>query len=287
VRTSAGVLLEVPEGWELLEPGDAGLTRRVKAAGPTWTVKEKRGRREFSRGVWAPGATITACRAAVEATRATPEYQRKLEGDRKRRTRKHEEYAAEFEGEVRDFLRFHERYSDLGRRVAGAIARLATPVGSGTVARTERIPIERRAEAATIAWLRHQTTAYDSMHIQRVKGRRREVRRELAQKSRRLLEGYRAGRDVVGVCVLEAALSEVEGDVRPPKEARRPVGSTPALAVAGEAGPEAAAVVSEPAPPAAAPRPPAPRPAKPSRSADDLDAERAATQARILARFKR
>lgn len=49
----------------------------------------------------------------------------------------------------------------------------ATPVGSGTVARTSRIPIERRAEAAVIAWLRHQTTAYDDMKIPRVKGRRR------------------------------------------------------------------------------------------------------------------
>jgi Fe-S cluster biosynthesis and repair protein YggX len=41
----------------------------------------------------------------------------------------------------------------------------ATPVGSGTVARTERIPLEQRAESAVIAWMRHQTTAYDSMKI--------------------------------------------------------------------------------------------------------------------------
>eukprot|EP01035_Chromulina_nebulosa_P056444 gene56444-77358_t len=56
----------------------------------------------------------------------------------------------------------------------------ATPVGSGTVARTKRIPIEQRAEAATIAWMRHQTTGYDSMTIPREKGLRREVRRMLA-----------------------------------------------------------------------------------------------------------
>jgi hypothetical protein len=41
----------------------------------------------------------------------------------------------------------------------------AAPVGSGTVARTERIPIERRAEAAVIAWMRHQTTAYDNLAL--------------------------------------------------------------------------------------------------------------------------
>ena len=28
-----------------MPPGDAGLTRRVKAAGPSWTVIEKRGRK--------------------------------------------------------------------------------------------------------------------------------------------------------------------------------------------------------------------------------------------------
>jgi hypothetical protein len=66
-------------------------------------------------------------------------------------------------------------------------------VGSGTVARTKRIGVERRAEAATIAWLRHQTTEYDRMSIARVRGRRREVRRELARRSRELLGGYRLG----------------------------------------------------------------------------------------------
>lgn len=32
------------------------------------------------------------------------------------------------------------------------------PVGSGTLARTRPLPIERRAEAVVIAWMRHQTT---------------------------------------------------------------------------------------------------------------------------------
>ena len=49
VRTQGGQVLQVPAGWVLLPPGDAGLTRRVKAAGPTWTVQEKVGRRMFSR----------------------------------------------------------------------------------------------------------------------------------------------------------------------------------------------------------------------------------------------
>lgn len=196
VRTEAGRVLDVPAGWELLPPGDAGLTRRVKAAGPTWTVKEKRGRKLFSRGVWAPAAHIAAAQAALTSERADPAYTRKLEAGRARRAKQEAAYADEFEAAIRVFLNFAPRHADLAGRLAAAIAAHATPVGSGTVARTKRIPIERRAEAATIAWLRHQTTGYDDMSIPRVKGMRREVRRLLAARSRELLDGYRRGRPV-------------------------------------------------------------------------------------------
>ena len=84
----------------------------------------------------------------------------------------------------------------------------ATPVGSGTVARTKRIPVEQRAEAAVIAWLRHQTTGYDSMKIARIKGKRREVRRMLAQRSKELLGRYRRGESVGEDCPLKKALEE-------------------------------------------------------------------------------
>ena len=88
-----------------------------------------------------------------------------------------------------------------------AVSQHATPVGSGTVARTERIPIQQRAESAVIAWMRHQTTAYDNMKIARVKGRRREVRRMLAERSRELLDCYRKGQTIdTAKCVLAQAL---------------------------------------------------------------------------------
>jgi hypothetical protein len=208
VRTSDGALLEVPAGWELLPPGDPGLTRRVKAAGPSWTVKEQRGRKVFSHGVWAPREHIEAARAELGTERAKPEYTRKLEAGRARRAKQEEEYAGEFEAEILKFLSFGSRHADLAERLAAAIAAHAVPVGSGTVARTKRIPIERRAEAATIAWLRHHTTAYDSMQIPRVKGMRREVRRLLASKSRELLDGYRRGRTIErSRCPLERGLA--------------------------------------------------------------------------------
>ena len=76
------------------------------------------------------------------------------------------------------FLDFHRDYTDLANHLARAVANHATPVGSGTVAPTKRIPVEQRAEAAVIAWMRHQTTGYDSLVIPRVK---REETRKFAE----------------------------------------------------------------------------------------------------------
>ena len=81
------------------------------------------------------------------------------------------------------------------------------------VARTDRIPVAQRVEAAVIAWMRHQTTAYDGMAIPRVKGKRREVRRMLAERSRRLLDAYRAGQPVdAASCPLQRALAAPRRD---------------------------------------------------------------------------
>jgi hypothetical protein len=77
VRTADGRILTAPEAWVLLPPGDAALTRRVKAAGDHWVVAEKKGRKVFSRGVWAAAATIERIRADLEAvTRPRPSTSR-------------------------------------------------------------------------------------------------------------------------------------------------------------------------------------------------------------------
>ena len=39
-RAEDGSQHTLPEGWSHLAPGDAGLTRRVKALGPSWTIVE-------------------------------------------------------------------------------------------------------------------------------------------------------------------------------------------------------------------------------------------------------
>ncbi len=206
VRAADGTVLTAPDGWALLPPGDAALTRRVKEAGDHWAVQEKKGRKTFSRGVWAPAATIGRIRAELEAERSTEGYARRKEADARRRDKAQAEYVEDFFGAVVAFLAFHPVRAELARRLARAVTDHATPVGSGTVARTKRIAVERRAEAAVIAWMRHETTGYDGMVIPRVKGKRREVRRMLAQRSKDLLARYRRGEAVPDGCPLRKAL---------------------------------------------------------------------------------
>jgi hypothetical protein len=108
------------------------------------------------------------------------------------------------------FLAFHADYADIADRLARAVTEHATPVGSGTVARTKRISVEQRAAAAVTAWMRHQTTGYEGLAIPRVRGKRREVRRLLAQRSQELLERYRRGESVPETCPLKTALAKGE-----------------------------------------------------------------------------
>lgn len=208
-----GRVHEVPPSWTLVAPGDPALTRRVKAAGPAWVVRKKKGRRVMSQGVWADAEVVAGIRAALEAERRDPAYQRRLDAGRRRRKVQQAAYVEDFEAAVREFLAFDRRHATLEAELALAIARHATPVGSGTVARTQRIPIDRRAEAATIAWLRHHTTGYDDMSIPRHKGARREVRRQLAARSRELLSRYRRGEQPDGPCPLRRGLDRAPGPI--------------------------------------------------------------------------
>jgi hypothetical protein len=205
VRKPDGTVVPVPEGWTLLPPGDAALTRRAKQS-EHWVVAEKKGRKVFSRGIWT-AANIDAIRADLEAERSTESFARKKAADAVRREKAQSNYVEDFRGAILAFLDFHPTHAELAGRLADAVTKHATPVGSGTVARTKRIPIEERAEAAVIAWMRHQTTGYDSMVIPREKGKRREVRRMLAKRSQQLLERYRRGHPGGTECPLVNALA--------------------------------------------------------------------------------
>jgi len=207
VRAADGNVITVPDGWVLVPPGDAALTRRIKAAGDHYTVAERKGRKVFSRGIWTSAATVERIRADLEAERSSEGFAKKKEADAQRREKAQAVYVEDFHGAVVAFLAFHPAHADLADQLAKAVTDHATPVGSGTVARTKRIPVEQRAEAAVIAWMRHQTTGYDSLVIPRVKGKRREVRRMLAQRSKQLLERYRGGEAGGEGCPLKKALA--------------------------------------------------------------------------------
>ena len=204
--TDDGEMIHPPAGWNCLPSGDAAVTRALKALGPCWTVQQKKGRKIFSRGVWAPKERIEQARKTVAEKRSDPAYAKRRASELKRREKKQAAYETDFYQAVLNWLNFHPTHQKLAEQMARAVTDHTVPVGSGTVARTERIPIEDRAAAAVIAWMRHQTTAYDTMRIERVKGRRREVRRELAAQSKALLNAYHRGDPAPESCPLMEAL---------------------------------------------------------------------------------
>jgi hypothetical protein len=106
VRAADGRILNAPEGWALLPPGDAALTRRVKEAGEHWVVQEKKGRKVFSKGVWAPASTIDRIRQELDAEWSTEGYAKKKAADARRRSKAQVEYVEDFFGAVLSFLAF-------------------------------------------------------------------------------------------------------------------------------------------------------------------------------------
>lgn len=204
--TTNGDYFEPPKHWSFLPAGDAGITRKITARGIFKRVQVKKGRRMISKGIWAPTTFISEAKKEVKTTRQTDEYKNKLQKDRERRTKKQQEYEVEFCAAIEGFLNFHENYKALEKQMAKLVTAHAIPVGSGTVARTQMIPINERAARAVIAWMRHKTTAYENLRIARIKGERRAVRRNLAQQSNKILHLYRKGEPIPDNCPLQKAL---------------------------------------------------------------------------------
>ena len=207
--TASGEFYTPPKHWSFLPAGDAGITRKITARGLYMRVQVKKGRRFISKGIWAPSNIIQEAQKEVAATRQTEEYKVKLNKDRERRAKKQVLYEAEFCNHVEGFLNFHANYKKQEKQLAHLVTKHAIPVGSGTVARTQMIPIEERVARAVIAWMRHKTTAYDNFKIARIKGERRAVRRNLAQQSNQVLQNYRKGTNISKDCPLQKALKVV------------------------------------------------------------------------------
>lgn len=197
-----------PNGWEFLPAGDAGLTRKVSSQCSYWRVQQKRGRRTFSKGIWAPSEIIREAKKEISDIRKTDEYKNKMEYAALRRDKKQVEYESEFCHAVELFLNFHHTHKNYEKAIALAVTAHAIPIGSGTVARTSMIPVEERAAHAVIAWMRHNTTAYDQLQIKRIKGERSKIRRMLAERSNQLLNQYRMGNNINIDCPLLNAISK-------------------------------------------------------------------------------
>jgi hypothetical protein len=199
-----------PEGWGFLPAGDAGITKKVTAQGIFWRVRTQIGRRIITKGIWAPAETIALAKKVIEEVRSTEAYKNKLAGARQHREKKQAEYEKEFCLEIRSFLAFAQRHHDSEKAMALAITAHAVPVGSRTVARTTTIPVAERAAKAVLAWMRHQTTAYEAMRIPTIKGKRREIRRMLASRSVELLKAYREDLEPSPACPLQKALEKIK-----------------------------------------------------------------------------
>lgn len=204
-----GQRLTTPHGWIFLPAGDAGVTRKVTANGEFWRVQVKRGRRIISKGIWAPEATVVLAQQEVDKTRTTDEYKKKREYSALRRDSKQATYEGEFVEAVATFLNFHTVHKASEQAIAIAVTKHAIPIGSGTVARTVLIPIEERASRAVIAWMRHKTTAYDTLNIAKIKGERRAIRRLLAEQSVSVLTKYRTNIAIPSSCPLLMALRKI------------------------------------------------------------------------------
>jgi hypothetical protein len=198
-----------PKDWAFLPAGDAGLTRKVTSGGKFWRVQFRKGRRIISKGIWAPAGTIENAKKEIADTRNTDAYKKKQEYNAVRRDKKQSEYKSEFCRAVEQFLNFDAAHKAIEKRMAKAVTNHAIPIGSGTVARTQMLPLRERAARAVIAWMRHNTTVYDSLKIKRIKGERRKTRRLLAEQSVSVLEKYRSGMTVDENCPLLKAVSDI------------------------------------------------------------------------------
>ena len=207
LKDKTGSFFSVPAGWENLPAGDASVTRKMKSLGPTWTVQEKKGRKAFSHGVWAAKEQIEEAKILVEAQRADPKHQKKLAQLKVRREEKETVFGENFQQEIIEFLNFDQKHHLLVEQLSKLVKEHAVPVGSGTVARSSSVTLDDKAALAVMAWMRHQTSTYDSTSVARIKGARRELRRQIARQSERILVKYRSGDDVdFEVCPLYKAL---------------------------------------------------------------------------------
>jgi len=157
--------IPVPKGWLLLEAGDAFLTRRVKSRGRWWEYRRKLKTKAYDvkLGNFAPIDVIEEERKKLEEERSTESYKQRLETSRRARQTKEDKYRDEFSKAVFRFLNFASEHKDLAWQIAQGVASLATEPSSGRVGRTGTLPLEKKAELAARAYVRHNHTDYEEL----------------------------------------------------------------------------------------------------------------------------
>lgn len=185
--------IPVPEGWNLLESGDALLTRRVKARGKYWEYYHELKTKPYDKkiGIFAPANVIEEERRKISGERRTKEYKQRLERSRKTREKKGAKYREEFTEACFRFLNFVREHEDLAWQIAWGATSVATEVGSSRVGRTSRLPLEKKAELAVRAFIRHNFTDYNKRLDEMGEPWYHEIRGNAAAKVNCFLEEHR------------------------------------------------------------------------------------------------
>ena len=126
-----GQALTPPAGWIFVESGDAGLTRRLKAAGDYWVMVHRRRNRIEAIGLWIAADVVQEVKAGLEAERSDQSHLKKLEAGKKYREAKQEKYEVEFRNAVLSFLAFAGKWSAFAEKFADAVTVHAVPVEGG------------------------------------------------------------------------------------------------------------------------------------------------------------
>jgi hypothetical protein len=196
--------LEIPLDWTMLPSGDAGLTKRVKSMGPTWSVVDGRERP----GLWAPATQIMRAREALEALRSDPRYQKRLAAEKARRELKQVHWQQNFRTAILDYLYFDPCYTHVAKQLADTVKAWVDEDEERTPSR--RRSLEAQAETALLAWLAERTTHWEAPDEERTEAQKK---RDLLARCNALLDVYRDGDLPDEDCPFAAALG-LSGDVR-------------------------------------------------------------------------
>ena len=186
-------IIQVPEGWDLLEPGDALLTRRVKAHGKYWEYYHEYKTKSYDKklGIFTPANIIEEEHRKISDERSTKEYKQRLESSRKSRKKKESKYREEFSEACFRFLNFIPEHEELAHKIAEEAASQAMTVGSGRVGRTSKLTLEQKAELAIRACIRHEYTNYEEELVEDGEVWYDEIKRNAGDEVHRFLEEHR------------------------------------------------------------------------------------------------